>query len=105
MRHDSTIYLNNKAFETLGSPNAVELIYEEEQKIIGMLAGDPTAKNTFPISYNEKNKVRCIHAAAFCHHFGIKIDKTILFPTAALDDEKILRLELKETVAVGRGAR
>ena len=105
MRPDLTIYLNKAAFEALERPDAVELIYEEQQRVIGMLLGDTTAANHFPISYNDKNKVRCIHAAAFCRHFGIKIDKTILFHSAGLDDEKILRLELKETVGVGRGAR
>jgi hypothetical protein len=105
MNHNSVMFINTKAHETLGSPDTVELIYEDEKRVIGVLAGDPEAANTFPVSYNPKSKVRCIYAAAFCRHFDINIDRTILFTTAALDEDNVLRLDLEQTVAVGRGAR
>jgi len=106
LRPDSTIYLNAKAHELLGHLNEVELVYSKKRRTIGIKAPEPDATNTFPVvDHARRGKYRRINAAAFCREFRIRFDRTVLFHAAALDKDKVLHLDLTQTVAVGRGAR
>jgi hypothetical protein len=46
-----------------------------------------------------------IAAAAFCHHFRIKPTSTLLFQNVDIDNERVMHLDLMNTVTVTRGAR
>lgn len=103
------ILLNRRAYECIGSPGAVELMYDEDEQIIGLKPKDIRHTNAFPlkIKSNQEGKYnyRIISASPFCKHFSIEPKSTILFTEPDLDNDGTLQLPLGSAVAVGRGSR
>ena len=99
------IMLNEVAYEALGSPAAVEFMFEENHKIIGLKPIDPRRDNAFPVKPRKGSRYHVIRAAAFCTHLGIKVDRTMLFNNVEIDNEGVMKLELKTATNVSRGAR
>jgi len=100
----SVIYLNGRAYEALGCPGSVELIFDGNRRIIGVKPTDRRHSNAFPVVHHPYNYYR-ISAAAFCQHFRIKPRATMLFQNVDLDPEGVMTLDLMNTVTVTRGAR
>ena len=96
--------LNPKAVETLGHPSAVKLFFDEARKIVGLKPADPTHKNSFPLKGFKTARHKVITAGAFCTHFGINVDRTVLFENIGMEDD-MLTLDLTKTVNVSRGSR
>ena len=67
------LHLNKTAFEALGMPAAVKLMYEEDRRVIGLKPHDAKHANAFPVKQKDKWHNRVIHTASFCRHFGIDI--------------------------------
>lgn len=44
-----TISINRSAFDLLGSPDAVELLYDRDRHIVGLHAIDPRAANSYQV--------------------------------------------------------
>jgi hypothetical protein len=103
--HHHVFYLNNVAYEALGRPNAVELRYDGNRRIIGMRPIDPRRRNAFHVKLHCGGNYRKVHAASFCRHFRLRVDGTSLFDDADLTDEGILELPMDSMITVGRGAR
>lgn len=97
------LLLNRKAFEAMQTPAAVQLLFDEQESIIGLKSADIRRQNAFPVKQKDKHHNRIIHASPFCKHFGINIQRTVLFNEVDLDNEGVLRLELKKTTSIGRG--
>lgn len=62
--------LNRAAYEALGSPEAVELLYARADRTIGLRAGDPGALHTYPI--RRQGGARMLTATAFYGHIGAR---------------------------------
>lgn len=99
------IMLNEKAYEALGSPAAVEFMFEENRKAIGLKPIDPRRENAFPIKPKKGSRHRVIRAAAFCTHVGIKVDRTVLFNDVDIDNDGVMMLEIAKATNISRGAR
>src|SRR5947209_6574280 len=82
-----TFYLNGDAFEVLGAPGAVELLYDGNRRIIGLKPTDPRKRNAFVVKQHGTGSYKRISAAAFCQHFRLRIDATYLFDGADVDSE------------------
>ena len=93
------IYLNRKAYESLGSPKAVALYYSREDDSIAIEPAYPRFAENFPAI--PKQEGNAIHAATFCRHFGISVPRTERFLRPDLTAEGQLILSLRETVSVG----
>lgn len=93
------IYLNRKAYESLGSPKAVALYYSREDDSIAVEPAYPRFAENFPVI--SKQEGNAIHAATFCRHFGISVPNTERFLRPDLTAEGQLILSLRETVSVG----
>jgi hypothetical protein len=98
------IYLNDKAYDALKRPAAVELMLDGNQRLIGLKPIDARRTNAFPVR-NHRGAYKRIHAAAFCQHFRIKPTSTLLFQNVDIDDQGVMSLDLTTTVTVTRGAR
>lgn len=100
---------NNRAYQAMGSPGAVELMFDEENGVIGLRPRDIRFQNAFPMKNEAKDakkyQYRRINAASFCKHFDIKPKSTILFTQPDMDDNGTLLLDLGTAVNVGRGSR
>lgn len=100
-----TFYLNGDAFEVLGEPGAVELLYDGNRRIIGLKPTDPRKLNAFVIKHHGTGRYKRISAAAFCQHYRLRLDGTYLFDGVDLDHDGVLLLDMAKMITVGRGAR
>jgi hypothetical protein len=100
---------NRRAYEAMGSPGAVELMFDEESNMIGLRPRDIRFQNAFPFKTKSTNlkkyNYRIISASPFCKHNDIHPKSTILFTTPDLENDGTLLLDLKTAVSVGRGSR
>lgn len=103
------ILLNRRAYECIGSPGAVELMYDEDEQVIGLRPKDIRHSNAFPLktkgTNGRKYTYKVISASPFCKHFSIEPKGTILFTQPDLDNDGTLQLPLGSAVSVGRGSR
>ncbi len=99
------IMLNEVAFRALGEPAAVELLFDEGSRVIGLKPVDIRRRNAFALKPKAGSRHRVIRAAAFCTHFGITVDRTVLFHEIDIDREGIMKLEFAKAINVSRGAR
>jgi hypothetical protein len=97
--------LNRHAYQTIGSPPAVELFFDEHQKRIGLKPCDPHKKNAFRLRQEKGKDHMMIYASSFCTHFGISTRRTVLFDEIDIDQEGIVVLDMKKTINVSRGSR
>jgi hypothetical protein len=100
-----TFYLNGLAWVTMGSPSAVEFMYDGNTRRIGICPTDPRKKNAFKVMLHGKGTFRRISGAAFCQHIRLKVNGTILFLEPEFDSDGMLTLDLNKTTTVSRGAR
>jgi len=92
------------AYAALGQPGAVEMLYDGNRRIIGLKPTDPRRHNAFIVKNHHGNYKR-ISAAAFCQHFRLKYQRTLLFENAEIDNEGVMLLDLGKVIEVTRGAR
>jgi len=95
------ILLNRIAYQALEEPQAVVLLFDENERTIGLKPADPTRQNAFPIKQKDQYHNRTIATNSFCRHYNLIPTRTILFNNAEVDNDGVLRLELRETIAVG----
>lgn len=88
---------NKYAVKMLGNPEAVLLLFEKQESMIGVVPSNMKDKDAFPLKPKGGGLNFVVHTAPFCRHFGIMIDKTERFVGPDLDDQGILRLDLKNT--------
>lgn len=88
---------NKYARKMLGEPEAVVLLFEKSESMIGLVPTSLKDKDAFPMKPKGGGLNYTVHAAPFCRHFGIVIDKTERFDRPDFDNEGILRLDLKST--------
>ena len=101
-----TLYLNGHAFEALGAPAAVEMLFDGNRRVIGLKPVDVKKRNAFVIKHHGKSgNYKRISASAFCTHYRIKTRETVLFDGVDLDNDGVLLLDLGRTIRVGRGSR
>lgn len=79
-------------------------MFDDQNSIIGVIPAPPRSAEAFPLKKkNGSNWV--VNAAPFCCHFRISPHETERFDDPDLDDEGILRLDLKRTHNVTRRKR
>ncbi len=98
----NVILLNGNLHAQLGSPEAVVLLFDKLNSIIGIRPDMAARSNAFPVKQKGRGRHRLIRATPFCQHYGIKVDRTTAFPTAEIDPDGVLRLDLKTTTEISR---
>lgn len=83
-----TISLNRSAFAALGSPDAVELLYDRERGIVGLRSIDPKADNAYQVRRSSPSASGpwVISAMAFTRFYDIDTSVSLRWP-AYLDDD------------------
>ncbi len=97
--------LNRMAYEAIGRPMAVELLFDLMSGRIGIKPIRPDAPNAFPVKNVLRGTYRRINAAPFCLHFDLKVDKTLMFLAPFVEPDGVLELDLAKTMPVTRGSR
>src|SRR5436190_3292000 len=91
--------LNQKAFDDLGEPKAVELFFDKINKLVGMRPCDPDLKHAYSVKAQGNSKSYLVRAQAFCTFYGIEVTGTMLFVGPTIE-ENMLVLDLKTATPV-----
>jgi len=97
----NNLLINKKAFEVLGSPAAVKLLYERRMQTIGVRAAAPGEEKAFPLKRHPRGSHHLISARPFCRYYKINLPEPIKF-TEPLIDNGILLLSLHKVEAISR---
>ena len=100
-----TISFNTFTHKSLGSPEAVTLMFEEEDSVIGITAGNPRDPEAFAVKRSTGRSTCVVRAAPFCRDMGIKLARTEGFDRPEIDEDGILCLDLKVTHDLTRRKR
>src|SRR5579875_1045258 len=80
------ISLNASAYRVLGTPSSVELLYDRNQRIIGLRPVDPGADNAYPVRpATSASGPFVVSAMAFTRYYEIDTSVTRRWP-AYLED-------------------
>jgi hypothetical protein len=92
-------YLNYGAMMNLGYPAAVRLMFEKDERLIGIASAPLNAKASYKLrsKYGSDVTSRIFRATSFCRHLGILPDRTIMFRDPKIENG-VLVLDLKTTV-------
>jgi hypothetical protein len=102
LSNKGNILLNNRAFETLGSPEAAVLLYDRRNSTIGVRPAPAGTAHAFPLCRKSNVKHRLIRAMPFCRHHQLIVKRTVAFPEAEIDDDGTMLLDLHTAMEIGR---
>lgn len=91
------IVFNRMVFEGLERPTHVVLLFERRTGTIGLRPVEPDAENAFRVRHNGHGTGRLVHCSSFLNEKGVKVERTVSFPTARIE-HGVLILELKYRV-------
>ncbi len=89
--------LNRFAYEEFGRPEAVELLVDERNSTIGLRPADGDLPHAYRIGDLGRRRSYGFVCRHFLNDLRIATDKTVIFPTARIEDG-VLLLELKHRV-------
>ncbi len=95
------LMLNAPAFNALGQPTAVELLFDREEQTIGMRQVDPEVPYAYPVKKHKQAASYMVAFATFAHYFGVSLEETRRY--GATMEEDTLVIDLREASA--RSAR
>lgn len=95
-----TLFFNRRAFETLGEPDAVALMYDRRRSTIGVTHAPTSRQNAFRLKRKDSRGGRVLYASNFCHFYSIRPEETLAFTAAEVNKEGVLILDLNEVRSV-----
>ncbi len=90
-----TISLNRTAHELLGSPEAVELLFDKGEQVIGIRAVDPSIRHAYPLRKQPSSYSYLVAGQAFAKYYNIPIGETRRYEAEMIGD--VLAIDLKQT--------
>jgi hypothetical protein len=86
--------INRAAFEAMGRPEAVKLLYDRKQQVIGIRpADDPEARNAYQVRKQPNSDSFLFSGIAFAHRYGIPLGETRRFRSQMRGDVMIVDLK------------
>ncbi len=99
MNERSEILINRQAFEELNRPEAVVMLFDQDQSTIGLRPASRATLNAFPVRVKGGSGNRLVDGRALAVKHDIRIDGTVRFRTAAVENG-LLVLDLRNRVSV-----
>lgn len=96
----SIFAINQLGYEALDKAEAVELLYDKVNKLIGMRKCSLELPNAFKLRQQGKSKSYYVRARAFCTFYKIKVKNTVVFDDVEVDEDGILTLDMTKTTDV-----
>ncbi len=93
------ILISRRTIETLGNPESVVLLYDEETETIGLKPARKGEPHAFPLRKQGKHGGRVVRGYQLLKEFNIKVPESVKFPATDLESG-VLLLDLKNTVKV-----
>ncbi len=97
-------FLNQKAVETLGTPEAVILLYERANRLIGIKPSSSEVEHSYEIKHQSSSQNSVVRAKSFCNYYAIRLGDTLVFNDIQVQDGMIV-LDLGNVTEVVRRAR
>lgn len=99
------IYMNAKAYDLLGRPEAVEIYYCREDDAIALEPAPARTERNFIV--RKRQNGWAIHASTFCRHYRVRVATTEQFlrPERTADGHMILSMRSTFTVGERRPKR
>ncbi|HEV3231901.1 MAG TPA: hypothetical protein VG245_06585 [Candidatus Dormibacteraeota bacterium] len=86
---------NHAAYVALGEPQAVQLLFDKANRVVGFRASDPDDPHVNAVRDNAKHTTHMVPGTAFTKHYGIPTDIARRWP-ARINGDGILTIDLKE---------
>jgi hypothetical protein len=90
--------VNIKTYIKMNEPEAVVLLYDHEARTIGVRPSRPEVPNAILVHVRHARYNRVFRGRKFLEKHRIYLERTVQFPTAEIDDEGVLILNLREMV-------
>ena len=97
--------LNRAAFIALGEPEAVHLLFDPHERVVGFSAADPGQLNTYAVRVTEPSGSYAISGVSFVKHYEIPVDVARRWPAKLDDGVLFFALDDPAVEVVGRDAR
>ena len=94
--------MNERAFELLGHPDQIELLFNAEGEQVGFHAASEDSPYGYPIREQPNSKNFQTAGRGFCRHHGIQTGQARRFAAELHDDVLVIGLERPEHVLAGR---
>ncbi len=96
--------LNQKAVGLLGAPDAVVLLFDKVNRLIGLKASSADVNHAYELKQQGTSQSYFLRAKSFCNFYGIDTDDTVVFNDVQLEDGVIV-LQLANVTESARRAR
>jgi len=90
--------INRKTFIAMNEPQAVVLLYDKSTRTIGVKRSRLDVPNAILVHTRHSRYNRVFRSKKFLEKHGIQLKQTVQFPTAEIDTDGVLILNLKEMV-------
>lgn len=90
-----TMSINKAAHVALGEPEAVELLYDADEKIIGIRGVDREVGHAYPLRGTPNDSSYVLSGRAFTAYYGIPTVESTRFEAAMIDD--VLCVDLNQS--------
>jgi hypothetical protein len=95
LQRRGTMSFNAAAHAALGMPQAVELLYDPDERIIGVRAVEPTVEHAYPLrSPGNTERSFILSGTAFTKYYGIDTTRSVRRPAYLEGD--VLCVDLKD---------
>ena len=102
LNHRGDLVYSRHVYEALGRAETFILLFDPKTDTIGVKPCSQYAANAFPGKVKSQAQTRYIYIRPFCVKHDIRIEGTVRFRTAAVEDG-ILVLSLRDLVIVRKG--
>lgn len=89
-----TLSGNRPAYEALDSPEAVELLFDRDERLIGIRKADPSTEHAYVVRPLGKGSTWMVSGTAFVAYYGIDTEVARRW-TAQVEDD-VLVVDLKQ---------
>lgn len=93
------VTLNQVSYEALLQPEAIELLFDGEEQLIGLRPTSADVRHSYPVRKQGKNKSYLIGAKAFCNYYNIVLQETVAFDEVKIESG-IMILDLNKVTPV-----
>ncbi len=95
--------LSQAAYEALGKPKSVILLYDRQKRAIGFKPAQGEVRHAYAVRTQKNSKSYLVGAIAFCQHYDVDASKTRTFEPQLVGG--ILVIELNKAIDVAPRTR
>jgi len=87
--------MTRSTYAMLGEPKAFVLLFDRTNRRIGLQPAALSTRDAYPVKASGRCGAKKLHAYRLIREYRIDLPATVKFPEADIDDDGILRLDLR----------